>query len=154
MRGGSIRELCNIENGKNPNVIEEEENCERMRAGGDGVNCGCCSMTSEVYVIVGSAIILALGILMVLGNRNSWYLLVVAIIILVLAIIGFMTKNSLVYLILAIIVIVLAILAIISTILYIMNNRLSLFVIIMIVLNILSIIFLVHLAYVAFSCRG
>ncbi|ETN71282.1 hypothetical protein NECAME_14292 [Necator americanus] len=69
----------NIENGKNPNVIEEEENCERMRAGGDGVNCGCCSMTSEVYVIVGSAIILALGILMVLGNRNSWYLLVVAV---------------------------------------------------------------------------
>ncbi|KAK6741359.1 hypothetical protein RB195_009293 [Necator americanus] len=153
MRGTSIRELCNIENGRNLNVIEEEENCERMRAGGDDVNCACCSLTSEVYVIVGAVIVLVLGILKVLANRDAWFLLVMGIIILVLAIIGFMTKNSLIYLIAAIVVVVLAILVVVSTIFFILNSGFTLRAIILIIVDIIFIIFLVHLAYVAYSCR-
>ncbi|KAK6741363.1 hypothetical protein RB195_009295 [Necator americanus] len=125
-----------------------------MRAGADTVNFGCCALSPNAYVIVASVIILLLGILMVLDYPGSWYMLVVAVIILALAIVGFRTNKPLVYLILGIIVIVLAILGVIHTVLFILNNGFTLIPIINIVLNIIFIIFLVHLAYVAFSLRG
>ncbi|EYB91149.1 hypothetical protein Y032_0210g2158 [Ancylostoma ceylanicum] len=113
-------DINHVENGDHEMIQGSEKICERMAAG--GYASGCCGLHPDVYCIVASAIILAIGILHVINNSSNWYFLLAGIVAVVVSVLGFIQKTSNYYCILMIVAIILAVLAIILVIMEVVSG--------------------------------